>query len=107
MARRGGGVVGILYRSRHAVQLRLSARRCCSFPQVLQRGLPRPVSLDHAPEPRTVGEDASKLSLREAAEALLFSEMRALLQHDAAKYPLRESKKDKKVAFALSDLELV
>jgi pre-mRNA-splicing factor CDC5/CEF1 len=64
----------------------------------MQRGLPRPVSLDHAPEPRAGGGAADR---REAAEGLLFNEMRALLQNDAAKYPLRESKKDKKVVSAL------
>lgn len=64
--------------------------------QVLQRTLPRPVSLDYAPEPRS-SSDAGSLSQKDAAEALLFSEMRALLQHDAGKYPMRESKKDKKV----------
>ncbi|BDA46189.1 Cell division cycle 5-like protein [Coccomyxa sp. Obi] len=63
--------------------------------QVLQRGLPRPLSLDHGPEVRS-SEEAGKLSQREAAEALLFSEMKALLQHDAAKHPVKESKKDKK-----------
>lgn len=62
--------------------------------QVLQRGLPRPLSLDHAPEARS----AEGLSQKEAAEALLFAEMRALLQHDAAKYPVKETKKDKKVS---------
>lgn len=64
--------------------------------QVLQRGLPRPLSLDHGPEVRS-SEDVGKLSQREAAEALLFSEMKVLLQHDAAKYPVKESKKDRKV----------
>jgi len=62
--------------------------------QVLQRGLPRPLSLDYAPEARS----AEGLSQKEAAEALLFAEMRALLQHDAAKYPVKETKKDKKVS---------
>ncbi len=69
---------------------------CVASLQVLQRGLPRPLSLEHGPEARNA-EEAGGLSQREAAEALLFSEMKALLQHDAAKYPVKESKKDKKV----------
>ena len=63
---------------------------------MLQRGLPRPLSLEHGPQARNA-EEAGQLSQREAAEALLFTEMKALLQHDAAKYPVKESKKDRKV----------
>ena len=63
---------------------------------MLQRGLPRPLSLDHGPEVRG-SEEAGNLSQKEAAEALLFAEMKALLQHDAAKHPVKESKKDRKV----------
>ncbi len=59
--------------------------------QVLQRGLPRPLSLTGLPEPARGGA----LSQREAAEALLYGELAALLAHDAAKHPLREAKKGK------------
>ena len=61
-------------------------------PQVLQRGLPRPLSLAGLPEaPRGAGAT----SAREAAEALVAREMAALLAHDAAKHPLKEAKKGK------------
>lgn len=63
---------------------------------MLQRGLPRPLSLEHGPQTRSA-EEAGQLSQREAAEALLFTEMKALMQHDAAKYPVKENKKDRKV----------
>ena len=66
--------------------------------QVLQRGLLRPVSLTYGPE---VKAGADSHSQKEAAELMLYSEMQALLEHDAAKYPIKESKKDKKVSFAL------
>lgn len=62
---------------------------------MLQRGLPRPVSLAGLPEAQRMGEDGRALSAREAAEALVHREMAALLAHDAAKYPLREAKKGK------------
>ena len=63
--------------------------------QVLQRGLLRPVSLTYGPE---VKAGADSHSQKEAAELMLYSEMQALLEHDAAKYPIKESKKDKKVS---------
>lgn len=56
--------------------------------QVLQRGLPRPKALDGlgAVRPES-GLDS--LPLKEAAEALLQNEIMLLLQHDAAKYPIK------------------
>ena len=62
---------------------------------MLQRGLLRPVSLTYGPE---VKAGADSHSQKEAAELLLYSEMQALLEHDAAKYPIKESRKDKKVS---------
>lgn len=56
--------------------------------QVLQRGLPRPKTLDSLPAVRS--EKALQgMSLKESAEALLQNEMLLLLQHDAAKYPIK------------------
>ena len=66
--------------------------------QVLQRGLLRPVSLTYGPE---VKAGADSHSQKEAAELMLYSEMQALLEHDAAKYPIKESKKDKRVSLCL------
>lgn len=65
--------------------------------QVLQRGLPRPKTLDSLPAVRPEAS-LQNLALKEAAEALLQNELVLLLQHDAAKYPFKErtSKKDKK-----------
>ena len=62
--------------------------------QVLQRGLPRPVSLSFGPEVKA-GTDSQ--SQKEAAELMLYREMLSLLEHDALKYPIKESKKDKRV----------
>ena len=62
--------------------------------QVLQRSLPRPVSLTFGPEVKA-GTDSQ--SLKEAAELMLYREMLSLLEHDAAKYPIKESRKDKRV----------
>ena len=75
---------------------RVNLRLGVCVAQVLQRGLPRPLSLEHGPQARSA-EEAGQLSHREAAEALLFTEMKALLQHDAAMYPVKENKKDRKV----------
>ena len=66
--------------------------------QVLQRGLLRPVLLTYGPE---VKAGADSHSQKEAAELMLYSEMHALLEHDAAKYPTKESKKDKRVSLRL------
>ncbi|KAL3148491.1 hypothetical protein ABBQ38_013933 [Trebouxia sp. C0009 RCD-2024] len=65
--------------------------------QVLQRGLPRPRTLDSLPAVRSEAA-LQGLGLKETAEALLQNEVVLLLQHDAAKYPIKErvSKKDKK-----------
>uniref|UniRef100_A0A7S0WNZ6 Uncharacterized protein n=1 Tax=Chlamydomonas leiostraca TaxID=1034604 RepID=A0A7S0WNZ6_9CHLO len=65
--------------------------------KALQRGLPRPTSTDLLPAPRPAHE-APKLSLRERAEDLLVREMRAVLEHDAAKYPVIPAGKDSKEA---------
>ena len=56
--------------------------------QVLQRGLPRPKTLDSLPTVRSQ-EALQQMSLKESAEALLQNEMLLLLQHDAAKYPIK------------------
>ena len=63
--------------------------------QVMQRGLPRPMSLMFGLE---VKAGADSQSLKEAAELVLYREMLSLLEHDAAKYPVKESKKDKRVS---------
>lgn len=56
------------------------------MPQVLQRNLPRPLSLDLVSEH---SKDGANASLRERAEQLLIQEMLTLLRHDAATYPLK------------------
>ena len=56
--------------------------------QVLQRGLPRPKTLDSLPAVRSEAT-LQGLSLKETAEALLQNEMLLLLQHDAAKHPIK------------------
>lgn len=58
------------------------------FAQVLQRGLPRPKTLDSLPAVKSE-EALQGMSLKESAEALLQNEMLLLLQHDAAKYPIK------------------
>ncbi|KAK9818201.1 hypothetical protein WJX72_008746 [[Myrmecia] bisecta] len=63
--------------------------------QVLQRSLPRPISLALQPEVRPERE-IEALPPREVAEQLLSREMTLLLSHDAAKYPIKEKKRDKK-----------
>ena len=71
--------------------------------QVLQRQLPRPVSLDSLPAPKAPG-DFAQMSYREKAEAQLQQELSTLLKHDNAAYPIKdrekESKKDKKASKA-------
>ncbi|GAB4822419.1 hypothetical protein N2152v2_009465 [Parachlorella kessleri] len=62
--------------------------------QVLQRGLPRPATLDLLPE-RRPDDQLGRLSAREQAEELLNREMASLLSFEAAKYPLREKKEKK------------
>lgn len=56
--------------------------------QVLQRGLPRPKTLDSLPAPRPQAA-LPGLGLKETAEALLQNEVILLLQYDAAKYPIK------------------
>jgi hypothetical protein len=68
--------------------------------QVLQRLLPRPSSIQGLPQPKAHAELAA-MSLRERAEAELFAELAALVEHDNAAYPVAKdgegkSKKDKK-----------
>eukprot|EP00983_Pelagomonas_calceolata_P104238 1159002-Pelagomonas_calceolata.AAC.1 len=62
--------------------------------QALQRGLPRPLTLDLLPHGRPAHEQP-KLSLRERAEDMLKEEMLTVLAHDASKYPIviKEGKK--------------
>lgn len=55
-------------------------------PQTLQRGLPRPVSIDKLPPPKAPSE-LEALSLRERAEAELLNELAALVQHDNITHP--------------------
>lgn len=55
-------------------------------PQTLQRGLPRPVSIDKLPPPKAPSE-LEALSLRERAEAELLNELAALVQHDNVTHP--------------------
>ncbi|KAL4447677.1 hypothetical protein ABPG75_004896 [Micractinium tetrahymenae] len=61
---------------------------------VLQRGLPRPASLDLLPQPRPDAQ-LERLSARELAEELLHRELAALVSYEAAKYPLHEKKEKK------------
>lgn len=76
---------------------------CSTFiilPQVLQRGLPRPSSIQGLPQPKAPAELAA-MSLRERAEAELAAELAALVEHDNAAYPAAKEaegkgKKDKK-----------
>ena len=58
----------------------------CAELQVLQRGLPRPKTMDSLPAVRPEAS-LEGLGLKEAAEALLQNELVLLLQHDAAKHP--------------------
>ena len=58
----------------------------CAGLQVLQRGLPRPKTLNSLPAVRPESS-LEGLGLKEAAEALLQNELVLLLQHDAAKHP--------------------
>lgn len=68
--------------------LKLTAAFALSHaPQVLQRHLPRPVSLELLPPPKQPAEVAA-MSLRERAEYELGQELTALLTHDAAAYPI-------------------
>lgn len=65
------------------------------YSQVLQRGLPRPTSIDKLPPPRTPAELAA-MSLRERAEAELYAELAALVTHDNATYPIKSDRDDEK-----------
>lgn len=60
--------------------------------QVMQRGLPRPLTLDGLPQPLPIEQQPS-LGLRAQAEQLVLQELKALLAHDAAKYPLQGRKR--------------
>jgi len=64
---------------------------------VLQRDLPRPVSVN----PLTPSKNASE------AERLILAEMSSLLYHDAAKYPVSSKTKAKNVAFERFDEDLL
>jgi len=59
-------------------------------PQTLQRGLPRPMSIDKLPQPKAPTE-LEAMSLRERAEAELYNELAALVQHDNTAHPLSSS----------------
>lgn len=61
--------------------------------QTLQRGLPRPLSIDKLPPPKAPVE-LEAMSLRERAEAELNNELAALVQHDNEAYPLSSSAAD-------------
>jgi len=65
--------------------------------QVLQRELPRPTVHDRAAVQMGAedGVPASVPTLREAAQ-LIGNEMASLLQHDAAKYPVKDVKEEKR-----------
>ena len=58
------------------------------YAQVLQRGLPRPKTLESLPAVRSEAA-LQGVGLKETAEALLQNEVVMLLQHDAAKYPIK------------------
>ncbi|KAF6264690.1 pre-mRNA splicing factor component-domain-containing protein [Scenedesmus sp. NREL 46B-D3] len=85
-------------RAREAEAARQAEERKKS--QVLQRGLPRPVSIQGLPQPKAPAELAA-MSLRERAEAELVAELAALVEHDNAAHPIAKDaegkgKKDKK-----------
>jgi pre-mRNA-splicing factor CDC5/CEF1 len=78
---------------------KLKAARAAAFEaelkrrsQALQRNLPRPVALDMLPTSRKDSELAG-LGVVELAEELVNREVLALLQHDAATYPLGDGHK--------------
>eukprot|EP00879_Flechtneria_rotunda_P009300 GHRR01009737.1.p1 GENE.GHRR01009737.1~~GHRR01009737.1.p1 ORF type:complete len:737 (+),score=290.38 GHRR01009737.1:223-2433(+) len=56
--------------------------------QTLQRGLPRPVTIEKLPQPKAPAE-LTALSLRERAEAELYAELAALIEHDNNTYPIK------------------
>lgn len=82
--------------NKHTARTHTHAHTYAWPPQALQRGLPRPKHADLLPAPRPATE-WGKLSLRERAEDLVVREVRTLLDHDAAKYPVipvgKEAKK--------------
>lgn len=63
----------------------------CRPPQVLQRGLPRPLAQTLTPDPVAAGPVGP--SAADAAEGLLAAEINALLQHDAVTQPLKKRKR--------------
>ncbi|PNW85668.1 hypothetical protein CHLRE_03g197350v5 [Chlamydomonas reinhardtii] len=67
--------------------------------KALQRQLPRPLNLDSLPAPKPAAPStagASAEQLRDRAEELVAAEMRGLLQHDAAKYPVKDGRDARK-----------
>lgn len=62
--------------------------------QVLQRKLPRPVSLENLPD-TAAPVHLDRLSLRERAESALHGELAVLLMHDNARYPPPRPEGDK------------
>eukprot|EP00887_Chlorella_sp_A99_P003055 scaffold9.g3055.t1 len=72
--------------------------------QVMQRGLPRPATLDLLPAPRPDGE-LGGLGLRELAQELLAREVAALIGFEAAKFPLKEKKASKAAAAGVAPIE--
>ena len=68
--------------------------RIASVVQVMQRDLPRPDVLTALQEPPSL--DSLKDSPLESAEALLQAELIGLLQHEAAKYPVKKRGKRKR-----------
>lgn len=103
-------------KAREAEAARLAAERKKS--QTLQRGLPRPVSIDKLPPPKAPAE-LEAMSLRERAEAELLNELAALVQHDNVTYPppsdadaggggsSKKRKKDKQQVEAAAQQQLV
>lgn len=70
---------------------------------VMQRGLPRPASLELLPQARP-DEQLERLSARELAEELLQREYSALISYEAARHPVREEKKKGKAASSAADV---
>ena len=70
--------------------------------RALQRQLPRPVSVELVAPLARSGAEREKLSMRERADEMLALELVAMLEHDAAKYPIPtgKDKVDKKAAKA-------
>ncbi len=83
--------MGLRMPKHHAAQCEIRYASASIF-QVLQRGLPRPSTLDLLPAPRSE-EELARLSAKELAEELMAREMVSLLNFEAEKHPIKVSNK--------------